>query len=291
MTAAVAIDPPFERVGIAGLGLIGGSIALAVRARWPATSILAFDRVLGPGAPSPISIVDTLATDLAELASCDLIVLAVPLSAMTDVMRELAATRTRAVVTDVGSTKRRVLREAAAAGLVNFVGGHPMAGSERGGLGHANADLFVGRPWLIVPGNASADAAARVAAFARGLGARTHQMDADAHDRAVAYVSHLPQVLGVALMNAAHAALGDDPIATTGGRAFAEMTRLGSSPSSMWREILDDNADFVGEAVRDLLRQLPDDETALRARRWVDESFARAAAARERWLATQPTRE
>lgn len=274
---------PFAHIGIAGTGLIGGSIALAAKARWPGV------RVTGTASRHgalPAGMLDRTVTGVAELAAdCDLIVLGVPVPVMPAIMSELARLGTKAVVTDVGSTKRRVMASAAAAGLATFIGGHPMAGGERPGASEARADLFEGKPWLLVEGASSPDGAAKLEQFARALGAVTQWMDADTHDRTVAYVSHLPQIVAAALMNAADVGVGGTG-PTVAGNAFAEMTRLASSPAAMWRDICADNADFVIEALSAFLDELPRGTTP-DAGTWIHEALARSGNARSRWRAAK----
>ena len=269
---------PFSEVGIVGLGLIGGSIALAARATWPSVRLVGCDQSPSAADRARGRIVDRTVERVADFDGCDLVVLAVPLSAMRDVMPALAAFRRTPVVTDVGSTKQHVMRAAADAGLRRFVGGHPMAGSERGGLDEARRELFVGRPWLLIASDRAADDARRVERFVAGLGARPHWTDADAHDRAMAYVSHLPQLVSVALMNAAAASLDSEGL-SAGGRAFDEMTRLASSPPDLWQEIVSENATFIREALATFIRELPAGDD-LSSSRWVRESFGRASTAR-----------
>jgi prephenate dehydrogenase len=272
-------DAPFERIGIIGTGLIGGSIAIAARRQWPAIRVM--------GTPSrqcelPAGMLDRTVSDIVELAAeVDLVILGVPVTVMPDMMQTLARAGTTAVVTDVGSTKRGVVTAARDAGLRRFIGGHPMAGGERSGAAEARSDLFVGKPWLLVEGSAPPEDAVRLEVFVRALGAVPRWMSADLHDRTVAYVSHLPQVVAAALMNAAEQAVG-----ATGphvaGNAFAEMTRLASSPAAMWQGICAENADFVGEALRAFLEQLPDDR-GLADGTWTHEALERSGVARDRW--------
>jgi prephenate dehydrogenase len=271
------VGSPFEHVGLVGLGLLGGSLAMAVRAAWPSVRVSAFVRTPTPEARA---VTDALVPEVADLAGCDLIVLATPVDAMVPAFMALAKTGTRAVVTDMGSTKRTVMAAAREAGLSNFVGGHPMAGAERPGLALARPDLFRGKAWLLVKGSANVEASARVEMFVGGVGAVPHWMDAETHDRTIAFVSHLPQMVAVALMNAADGAVG------LGGRdaagsAFAEMTRLASSPREMWTGVLTDNADYVREALIALLRELPEAEGDPGA--WAREALARSGDARARW--------
>lgn len=271
--------PPFGRIAIIGTGLIGGSIALAARRVWPSVRVVGTPSRRGP---LPAGLLDDEQTDVARLAlAADLVVLATPVSVMAEAMAAIVESGATPVVTDVGSTKRRVIQAARDAGLSTFVGGHPMAGGERPGATEARADLFVDRPWLFVEGTADRLAGARVEAFARGLGARTRWLPADIHDRTVAYVSHLPQIVAAALMNAADGVAADEG-PHVAGNAFGEMTRLASSPAAMWQGICADNADYVAEALRGFLAQLPD-EASLTDGRWVAESLARSGKARDRW--------
>ncbi len=274
---------PFRRIGIVGTGLIGGSIALAARRVWPAVHVTGTASRKGP---LPEGLLDVTVEDVEAMATvCDLIVLAVPVSAMPRAMATLARLGSTAVVTDVGSTKRSVMAAAASARLPSFVGGHPMAGAERPGAGEARADLFAAKPWLLVHGAAAPADAARFEMFVRALGAVPRWMDAEAHDRAVAFVSHLPQVLATALMNAAESGVpADGPGAA--GNAFAEMTRLASSPADLWQGICAENADFVAEALRTFVALLPA-EAELKDGTWIASALSRSGAARDRWRGVQ----
>jgi prephenate dehydrogenase len=271
-------EPPFPRIGIAGVGLIGGSVALAARAAWPGVRLVGMDVSENGARARERGVVDDVATTLTSLPPVDLLVLAMPVSGIAESMHQVAQVAGSAVVTDVGSTKRTVLAAAAAAGVRRFVGGHPMAGSERGGLDEARADLFVRRPWLLLDAGAGSDVNDRVQAFTVALGAVPQWIDSEIHDRVVAYLSHLPQLLAVALMNTAAEAIPPGARGI-GGRAFEEMTRLASSPSGMWQDILCDNADYVNEALLALARALPTVDR-LKDPRWVEQAFARAEAAK-----------
>jgi prephenate dehydrogenase len=281
-------DAPFSRIGIVGLGLIGGSVALATRRAWPGTTIVGFDQDTATAEQALRRTVNRTVGNLSDLDGCDLMLFAVPVAAMIELLPGLSRFSHPCVVTDVGSTKRQVMDVAAAAGLDAFVGGHPMAGNERGGLDHATPDLFNRRPWLLVARDERSEAAKRVEQFVSALGAVPHWMEAHDHDRAIAFVSHLPQIVSVAIMNAAAGALDPRGLAA-GGRAFDEMTRLASSPSDLWEGILTRNADYVAEALAAFMKNLPTGENLADAG-WIKDTFDRAAAARAKAREGLPSR-
>jgi len=278
MSAAVAAEPPFRRVCIAGVGLIGGSIARRARRTWPAISLAGVDRAAVLDSPDAAGLLNEHANPdrLADVAAAsDLTILATPVPVIVEQVAQLRGVSS--LVTDAGSTKRAVMAATHAAGLSRFTGGHPMAGSERSGLTHAHADLFSARRWFLVHGSAGVDDERRLEAFVVGLGAEPVWLDADAHDRAMAFVSHLPQVMAVALHNAAATALGSHMHATS-GRAFFEMTRIAVSAPDLWEGIIATNADYVSEAIAGLMRELPGTSDALDDGAWVRRAFERAAA-------------
>ncbi len=234
-----------KRIGIVGLGLIGGSIALGVRHRWPGCEILGADASAGP---RPDGLLDTFVSmseqrdPLGGLPECDLIVLAVPVGA---IIRMAGPTLgVGRVVTDVGSTKRRIAAAAAShANARNFVPGHPMTGAPRGGIENARADLFTGALWFICPDGAASESVAKVRELIEGLGAEPRETSAEEHDRAVALVSHLPQLLASAMVRSA----GDTNAAQFAGPAFERMTRGAGGGADMWADVFTSNADFIAE--------------------------------------------
>jgi prephenate dehydrogenase len=272
---------PFERVGIVGLGLIGGSLALSVREAWPHVRIAGVDRPDVLAAARRLELIDDARSEIGKLADADLVVLAAPVPQIVELIAAAAQLRLPALVTDVGSTKRRIMQAADDAGLPDFIGGHPIAGSERGGLEHARKKLFAGRPWLLVPGRAAADRVRRLERFVSGLGAVPRRIDAERHDRTMAYVSHVPQLVAVALMNGAGDAVGDEGLAAA-GRAFADMTRLATSPPELWQGILESNADFVEEALGRLAAALEAARPVSGGARRLVQEFTRASQRRDR---------
>jgi prephenate dehydrogenase len=279
-----APDPGVRRLAVVGLGLIGGSIALAAKRAWPAGSVVGVDR--GPALDEArlLPAFDRVAGDLAAADGADLVVLAAPVRQNAAILDELGAVlHAPTLVTDAGSTKRStVARSAALPHHVSFVGGHPLAGAARGGLSLARADLFAERPWLVTPGPAtrSADDVRRVEQFASALGARPRTMSAEEHDRLLAFLSHLPQLTASALMQTVGAAAGGQ--ISLAGPGLVDTTRLASSPVDIWQDICLTNADEIRPAIDALigaLRELRgglDDPQALAA------TFASAREWRER---------
>ena len=275
-------EPPFQRVAIIGLGLIGGSIALAVRERWSSTLITAVDRAPVLAHASSSGAIDRAANTIADIGPVDLVILAAPVRQNVELLPQVMASRSAgAVVTDVGGTKRDIVSAAASlpSGTTSFVGGHPIGGAERGGFGFARPDLFRGRPWIFTPCSADAPIST-LCDFVRGLGARPSTMDAERHDRVMAYVSHLPQLAISALMEVVGAAAASEGLRFA-GRGLTDSTRLASSPASVWRDICAANADDIGPALDALIARLSDVRADLQNGRVVEEVFDQAA----RWRA------
>lgn len=249
----------FQRIGIVGLGLIGGSVALAVRRVRPETTIVGVDvdeEIVRQALSRRVA--DEASTDLATLDRADLVVFAAPVLANARLLAALAGRAGQAaLVTDVGSTKRDIVAAARQAGLRDrFVGGHPLAGAAAGGLAHASAGLFDARPWLLTPDLDTPPAnVARLEQFVRGLGAVPRRMDAGEHDRVMAAVSHLPQLAASALMHVAGELAGAEGLALA-GKGLADTTRLASSPPGVWRDVCTANADCLAPALTRLIETL-----------------------------------
>jgi prephenate dehydrogenase len=276
---AVSQPPVFDNVAIVGLGLIGGSIALAIREHSPATRIVAVDRpavlahALGSGA------IYRGAQSIGDIGTPDLVVLAAPVRQNLELLAEVAQHVPAAtLITDVGGTKRDIV--AAARRLpapAIFIGGHPIGGAERGGFGFARPDLFAGRPWIITPDEVSpTDAVDTLQAFVASLGARPTIMAADEHDRLMAFLSHLPQLAASALMDVTGSAAGTAGLRVS-GRGLMDTTRLASSPASIWRDICASNAEPIREALDLLIDRLSALRGDLEGGEQIDAVFGRAA--------------
>ena len=265
-TAASGGQPPiFQKIGIVGLGLIGGSIALAARDIWPTSLVIGVDNKDVLETAMRLHAIDVAADDPIVLAEVDLVILAAPVRTNIELLRELDDhVHQPAVVTDTGSTKRAVVEAARALPpKFTFIGGHPLGGGARGGLENARPDLFKGRPWLLTPTGEKGDAFDKLSAFVSALGAVPRALDVAAHDRVLAYLSHLPQLTASALMQVVGEAVGQDGLALA-GRGLADTTRLASSPAEIWRDIAATNADEIGPALdvliallQELRRDLP----------------------------------
>ena len=254
----------FGRVGIVGLGLMGGSLARALAAR--NVEVLALDELESSvdAALSEGIVSGRLALESLDLAPLDLLVLATPVDAAVGLLRKVAPIlRERTLVTDLGSTKRSVCREAVSLGIADrFIGSHPLAGDHRSGWDAARSDLFVGATVFVTPaGDAPPAHVERLEELWASLGALPVRMDAEEHDRRMAWISHLPQTLASALAaTLAHGGISPDELGP-GGR---DMTRLAASSAEMWTAIAMDNAAELESAVQEVQNRLSSFEQALR---------------------------
>jgi prephenate dehydrogenase len=274
-------DPPFRRIAIVGLGLIGGSIALAVRERWSSTLITAVDRAPVLAHASSSGAIDRSAHSVADIGPVDLVILAAPVRQNVELLPQvMSGLPGGAIVTDVGGTKRDITRAAAALpASAAFIGGHPIGGAERGGFGFARPDLFRGKPWIFTP-TTSSSSLDKLFDFVRGVGARPATMDPETHDRVMAYVSHLPQLTASVLMEVVGRAASNDGLRFA-GRGLTDSTRLASSPASVWRDVCAANADDIGPALDALITRLTELRADLANGRVVENIFDDAA----RWRA------
>jgi prephenate dehydrogenase len=259
-----------ERIAILGTGLLGTSVGLALRAAGYRGSITGWNRG-AEGAQQSLAIeaIDAIAADPLQAArASQVVVLSVPIYATLDLMEQLSPVLgPDHMVTDVGSTKAQITE--AAGRLFNtpehaaFLPGHPMAGKERGGAELGDANLFRGAVWLFteVPTWERSSAASALIKTWRewvaAIGARAIDIDAERHDEMVAWVSHLPQFTATALSALLEDEVGDAPeLRDVGGRALREMTRLGASPYSMWRDIALTNTAAIERALFALEQRL-----------------------------------
>lgn len=247
----------FDSITIVGVGLLGGSLGLAVKANDPDARIvgvghrqISLDKALEIGA------VDLATCDAAEgVHDADLVVLCTPVGLFESMLRRIApALKRHAVVTDVGSTKVSVVRlaERILGPKRPFVGSHPIAGSEQRGVGFARADLFVGKTCILTPTARTRPALLRrVAGFWQDVGMRTVELSPGKHDRTLANVSHLPHAVASLLVNVQNAAELD-----MAGTGFIDATRIAGGDPVMWRDICLDNRKALLGATEAMQEQL-----------------------------------
>ncbi len=248
-----------ERIAILGTGLLGTSVGLALRAAGYGGAIMGWNRSAEHAQLAQrMGAIDSVADDAMEAArGAQVVLLAVPIYATLDFMEKLGPILgPEHLVTDVGSTKRMISE--AGTRLFNtperaaFLPGHPMAGKERGGAEMGDANLFRGAVWLFTD-DPKAERSPHSAALVKGwrewvaaMGSKAIDLDPARHDELVAWVSHLPQFTATALSALLEGEVGAAPeLKDVGGRALREMTRLGASPFSMWRDIAYTNTEAV----------------------------------------------
>ncbi|MBZ5644981.1 MAG: prephenate dehydrogenase/arogenate dehydrogenase family protein [Acidobacteriia bacterium] len=282
------MQAPFRRAAILGTGLIGGSFALALRKYSPDTVVIGWDKgnvlrhALERGA------IHEGAGELAiAVAGADLIYVALPVGQTIELLPEIARLAAPGtLVTDACSTKRMisaVAGESFLEGRAHFLGGHPMAGKEISGIAAADADLFRGSKYALIrkPGGeetgASRDACVvALVKFIEKLGAEPIWLEAEAHDRAAAIVSHLPQLLAVALAGVVRDATDESGLPVTlAGRGLRDALRLAGSPYSVWRDIILTNSDNLDRVLDQMIQALERVRGDLRARA-MEEQFAAA---------------
>lgn len=241
-----------SRLVVIGFGLIGGSFALSHRRREAAlVTAIDFPSVLDhPRAREAADeFVDARDGERVRsvVAASSLVVLAAPVQVIRDCLPWALAAAP--LVTDCGSTKRAVQRTArGCARAARFVPGHPMAGLPDGGIEHARADLFEGRPWFVCPEGADDDAVEDVERWIRGVGARPVRMTAAAHDAAVARTSHLPRLVASAVLGVVDGAGAQ----LAAGPALQRLARTVGGPETIWRDIFASNADEIAQALFEL---------------------------------------
>jgi prephenate dehydrogenase len=265
VSVAVAVDlkPRALSLALIGCGHIGGSVSLALRAAKRLKHVVGFDRDPRVAERArDLGLCDEVASSIeAAVADADVVVLAVPVRALGEVCTSIApAVRAGAIVTDVGSLKGRVVRvcEENLGDRARFVGGHPMAGTEKSGPEHAQSKLFKGRTVILTPTPHTSAAALRfVTDMWLAMEARVVELAPEAHDRAMAAVSHLPHLLAFALCGATTAEA--DQLAGLAGGSYTDGTRVAASAASMWTDLLIDNR----EAIQPLLEAFRAELTGL----------------------------
>ncbi len=283
------MDTPFQRIAIVGLGLLGGSFGLALTSRNIRAKRVGCDRPEVLERALARGVVDEAAGDLeAAVRDADLVVLAAPVGAILDLLPRLKSCASpQGLITDVGSTKRLVCQRAAEVfgEAPLFLGGHPLAGKERSGIEHAEATLFENSRYVLTPSSPDHLGDPRVKAFStliEAFGARPFVTDAATHDRAVAVLSHLPQLVSSGLASMVQEQSAEDflplDLAASG---FRDVTRLAESPYGVWRDICLTNIENIQSALEALIEKLEAMKLHLSDRE-LEREFKQAAALRQR---------
>ena len=263
----------FQHCGIVGLGLLGGSLACDFRRHFPDMRITGIARrqqtlqLAGEMHHGGTTIFDELSADFTALRTADLVLLCTPVQTIISHLAQLAPVLTPGtVLSDVGSTKRAIMNAASTlyAAETVFIGGHPMAGSDRMGLENARIDLFREATWALCVPPGGESAATRLQQLLSAIGAHPLVIDAAQHDDLVALTSHLPHVLAAALTNQVLGhAYGDAVLPFLAG-GFRDSTRIAASHPEMWRDIMLTNRDRITAALNALIDELQQWRDAIR---------------------------
>jgi prephenate dehydrogenase len=256
----------FKQLTIVGLGLIGGSFAMAARRQGLAEHITAWDtpEVLAEARSRGLIDGEEDTFEHGEISDADLVYLAAPVGQISSFLRNCERSlKPGAIVTDAGSTKREICKIArqSLGKDVAFVGGHPMAGSHQAGLEFATPELFNGAPYAIVIDETTettdlqSEAVRGVVEIVQRFGSHPVLLTADQHDRAVARISHGPQLLSTALALAV-AWAGDEEAFEVAGSGFGEMTRLAQSQWSVWEDICKTNSDEIAASLDEVIGEI-----------------------------------
>jgi len=259
-----------RQLAIVGVGLLGGSVAKAARLGGLARRIVGIGRDAGRLRPAlDDGTLDLAVTDLdAGVREADFILLAAPVLTIEGLLERVwRAAPDGALITDVGSTKRNIVRAAerfAATRSLSFVGSHPLAGSEQAGYRVARADLFRGATVVVTPTEATElGSLKKTTEFWEALGARVSSLDPETHDRTVAAISHLPHLIACALVDGA--ARVEPSALELAARGFRDTTRIAAGDPDMWTEIFLANRDALSATVEAFREALADLQRAIDA--------------------------
>jgi prephenate dehydrogenase len=288
----------WNKISLIGMGLMGGSLALAIKQGQLALKVHAYVRRAASVAEAvKLAMADVVTQDLKEtVRDADLVVLCTPLSQMYPLIAEMwQHLKPGAIVTDVGSVKVSVVQELEPmvhAATAHFVGSHPMAGSEKTGLAAARADLFHNAICLVTPGiDASADAIGAVQDFWKGVGGCPIRMTPELHDDLVSRSSHLPHVVAAELANYVLSPAHPKEQALVCANGFRDTTRIASGSTEMWRDIALANRKNLARVLGVFIEDLQEFQLALERGdvQAVEEFFANAKQRRDQWQAHSPS--
>lgn len=261
-------NPAFKRAAILGVGLIGGSIARAIKKRSLAASIVGSGRSReNLDIALKLGVIDEALTAEEAARGADLIILCMPVLSIIPTLEKIASGIEKgALVTDVGSTKGKIVREAVkiADGRFTFIGSHPIAGSEKTGAAASSDTLLDGRKCIVTPTEGTPkDALDKLKKLWHAAGMEVAEMDTAKHDRVMAAVSHLPHMAAYGLVNTVRNEDGADELLKFAAGGFRDFTRIAASSPEMWADIVVTNAEPVTELIRKMKEQLTLIESAI----------------------------
>ena len=261
--ASASVHKPFERVAIIGVGMMGGSLGLALRTHGLAGEVVGIDvRTATLKRAREMQAIDQGTTDIAAgVRGADCVVVATPIGTIVPLLGQIAAhIGPETLITDLGSVKTPIVAVGESLYGARFVGGHPMAGSERSGVEASMPGLFVGAAWAIVRERSvvfSEDLPAqRIAGLAEALGARTLFLDAAQHDRIAALVSHMPHLLSFAYARAVANCPQAELARNMAGGSYRDLMRVSGADADLWKDIFRLNRDFLRDAITDYETEL-----------------------------------
>lgn len=282
--------PKFEKIAVVGVGLIGASLAAALKKSDPTLKITAVDRSAeSVKKAEKLGIIDQGFTEIKDnLKDADLIFIAVPVAAISAVIREIKEGSTsQQLLVDAGSTKKEIMLQAAEilkGSQKIFIGGHPMAGSHKSGIDWHNPDLFVDAPFILTPWMQEENQLSRndltaevleknsvlesellqqLKALIEKIGARVHIISAAEHDRCTAYLSHLPHLLSSALVNLSEAKDFNREFLELSGSGYRDMTRIAGSSAELWQDIILSNRKNLAELIEKYILELKEMQSDL----------------------------
>jgi len=249
-----------KKITIIGCGLIGGSIGLALKKKNYSGEIVGIDRGRVIEKAIKMGAIDWGTYQIEEaVVNAELVFLATPVLQIIKLMPRIKPFLSRnCLITDTGSTKKVILKKAERifSDKYDFIGGHPMAGLEKGGIEYAKPDLFVNKPFITIPKAMNSNFAdLKMSSFIRNIGAVEIKMDINEHDRIIALISHLPQLIAVLMTNMLGYLVeesNNEKYFSIGGKVFNEMTRIASSPFPMWKDIFQTNQVWIIKAIEEL---------------------------------------
>lgn len=283
---------PFEQLGLIGCGLMGGSFALALKKAGLVKRVIGYSQSPATRRRAlELAVIDQEAPSAAQAAAgCDLVLLAVPVAATEATLRTMAHLVTpQMLVMDVGSTKADVIKAAHAAlgeRMASFVPAHPIAGKEVAGVEHADASLYEGAQVILTPTeHTPAAQLARARAIWQALGSQVKTMAPEAHDSALATVSHLPHLLAFAMMQSVLEQPNSDEVLSLAGPGFRDFTRIGAGDPRLWRDVLLANREQVLAQSRHFRAALAQLEALMQDGdgQQLQQQLALASAARAHW--------